>query len=993
MELSFNFRHPDLRGFKNRVKTVFCLFLSALMILSSFAMAPAGFTANAGAEAWIMDGNTLYLTNYVADHTISGDACENQIFFDGDLNIVLSGKNYLNMAAENGIYVKGKLNISGDGELFISNNTTDIYAIGDLTVSGPVTISAATIKSRASIFIGENSTLTADSINLTAKSTIKTSGAVINTANDLTFSCSGQADLLYTSITARDLRGYFNIKNSNIVCSGSIGRFECEESIIEANTLYGYVTVKSGDVSIKNTKWYTLYIHGGTVTINRSSTLHVYGGAVTTNTANSLFIEGGEVVANSADYAKIYDGRLTVNNGINGSCDVYGGEVSISSATKAVQGKLTFDPTKVELWAGTCDTDKVKASEYFGAKYIYFCEKVPLPGDVSGDDVISSRDAGIAYKAALGLEELSEARFNAADVDKDGICSAADARLILRASLGLENITDGAPAIEIPEYDENKEYDYVTGGNIVLDYTSEGTSVNFSMSNTESWYSSISNAEYLFTYDPDIYEFTRYIGNADLAIANGEIPGKVTVAVVNLYEEGFNTSSLGTIVLQKKDGVAPNDYEFTLSGNIDTLDGPAFCNYKLSNHIHSYITTTVPAGCTENGLATYTCSGCGYSYDKILYATGHYDREEYITDENGELIQSGIYDGYCNSCGTLHITNYGDVDFNNTVQSADARLILRYLVGLTDFNDAQKKSANIFFENADDSAVDSADVQVMLYNFFTTGKNSYPELIEPSDAEYKKLSDVTAASDTALKLEIFEGNDGYYVDVIGKNIFAMTSFDAEISYNAKDLKYISTDISDEFENVNVSGSLGIVFNKSANGIYKLSGAFTGEGQNNDETVIATLKFRGISDFDSSKLTISSKIYMSTDYTVSSDECSIIIDSSNNTTEAPETTTEAPETTTEAPEATTQHIHSFRQTIVFEPDCISIGESEHVCECGEIYRTLLPATGHTDNNSDGICDNCGNDTNSKNEPLTSFFDEIKAFFEKIAEFLKNLFGMS
>ncbi len=105
----------------------------------------------------------------------------------------------------------------------------------------------------------------------------------------------------------------------------------------------------------------------------------------------------------------------------------------------------------------------------------------------------------------------------------------------------------------------------------------------------------------------------------------------------------------------------------------------------------------------------------------------------------------------------------------------------------------------------------------------------------------------------------------------------------------------------------------------------------------------------------------------------------------------ETTTEAPEeTTTEAPEETTQHTHLYRQIVILAPDCVNAGECEFICECGEICRCILPATGHNDNNGDGICDSCGNKEDEKPEEKESFLDKIKAFFERLAEFFRNLF---
>ncbi len=150
------------------------------------------------------------------------------------------------------------------------------------------------------------------------------------------------------------------------------------------------------------------------------------------------------------------------------------------------------------------------------------------------------------------------------------------------------------------------------------------------------------------------------------------------------------------------------------------------------------------------------------------------------------------------------------------------------------------------------------------------------------------------------------------------------------------------------------------------------------------TVTGLLRFD-----DGSELTVNEKVYIMGS---GAPEETTTEAPEETTTEAPEeTTTEVPEeTTTEAPEETTQHTHLYRQIVILAPDCVNTGECEFICDCGEICRCILPATGHNDNNADGICDSCGNGTEDKTEDNESFLDKIKAFFEKIAEFFRNLF---
>ncbi|MBR3596770.1 MAG: dockerin type I repeat-containing protein [Clostridia bacterium] len=68
-------------------------------------------------------------------------------------------------------------------------------------------------------------------------------------------------------------------------------------------------------------------------------------------------------------------------------------------------------------------------------------DKTYIIGDVDGDGGISSSDARIALRAAVGLEEVTPDMIATVDVDKDKSITASDARLILRAAVGLEKLS------------------------------------------------------------------------------------------------------------------------------------------------------------------------------------------------------------------------------------------------------------------------------------------------------------------------------------------------------------------------------------------------------------------------------------------------------------------------------------------------------------------------------------------------------------------------
>ena len=62
-------------------------------------------------------------------------------------------------------------------------------------------------------------------------------------------------------------------------------------------------------------------------------------------------------------------------------------------------------------------------------------------GDIDSDDSVTTADARLALRAAVGLEQLTASQKLRADVDSDSKITAADARAILRAAVELEELT------------------------------------------------------------------------------------------------------------------------------------------------------------------------------------------------------------------------------------------------------------------------------------------------------------------------------------------------------------------------------------------------------------------------------------------------------------------------------------------------------------------------------------------------------------------------
>lgn len=64
---------------------------------------------------------------------------------------------------------------------------------------------------------------------------------------------------------------------------------------------------------------------------------------------------------------------------------------------------------------------------------------VVVKGDIDGDTKINAADARLALRASVGLEELSDWQYNAANVESETRIDAGAARCILRAAVGLAN--------------------------------------------------------------------------------------------------------------------------------------------------------------------------------------------------------------------------------------------------------------------------------------------------------------------------------------------------------------------------------------------------------------------------------------------------------------------------------------------------------------------------------------------------------------------------
>lgn len=66
-------------------------------------------------------------------------------------------------------------------------------------------------------------------------------------------------------------------------------------------------------------------------------------------------------------------------------------------------------------------------------------EEVLLAGDINGDGKVTTADARLLLRMAVGLDELTEQALTAGDMDNSGTITTSDARAVLRIAVGLES--------------------------------------------------------------------------------------------------------------------------------------------------------------------------------------------------------------------------------------------------------------------------------------------------------------------------------------------------------------------------------------------------------------------------------------------------------------------------------------------------------------------------------------------------------------------------
>ena len=125
-----------------------------------------------------------------------------------------------------------------------------------------------------------------------------------------------------------------------------------------------------------------------------------------------------------------------------------------------------------------------------------------------------------------------------------------------------------------------------------------------------------------------------------------------TVVDRQLVPYGYAPTVPSTIPTRNGDSL--NHYVFySWTPTVGNITGDTTYTATYSAVAHSYKTTTVNATCTTTGKTTYTCTGCGYSYNVTLPAKGHSYK---TTTVAATCTTAGSVTKLCSGCGDRQVT-------------------------------------------------------------------------------------------------------------------------------------------------------------------------------------------------------------------------------------------------------------------------------------------------------------------------------------------------
>ena len=177
-------------------------------------------------------------------------------------------------------------------------------------------------------------------------------------------------------------------------------------------------------------------INGGTVTASSHFGAGIGGGSASSVKTNGgsggvVTINGGTVTASS--------GRgEAIGRGYDDDKDAGSGELYIKKGMKVTDPANTYAEGRTAACRGSnvtiteCDRHLINESHVCN-----LCGLFIIYGDLSGDKKVSTDDALMCLKAAVGIIKLNADQTKAADVNGDKKISTEDALLILRHAVGI----------------------------------------------------------------------------------------------------------------------------------------------------------------------------------------------------------------------------------------------------------------------------------------------------------------------------------------------------------------------------------------------------------------------------------------------------------------------------------------------------------------------------------------------------------------------------
>ncbi|MCD8215835.1 MAG: hypothetical protein LUC97_09380, partial [Clostridiales bacterium] len=204
-------------------------------------------------------------------------------------------------------------------------------------------------------------------------------------------------------------------------------------------------------------------------------------------------------------------------------------------------------------------------------------------------------------------------------------------------------------------------YGYTNYGLAYSDYPTDTSYTFYSDVNLSSEITD--TTAYTFTSDGIVYIKQAYSVTNSLT----NITSSNTATTINYGESysatltaasGYDLPDSITVTVGGTELTAGTDYTYDSSTgalSISSVTGDIVITAAAEQHIHSYDegVVTKAATCTENGVKTYTCSGCGDSYTEVIPATGHSYDEGVVTTE-ANCTTDGVMTYTCTACGDTY---------------------------------------------------------------------------------------------------------------------------------------------------------------------------------------------------------------------------------------------------------------------------------------------------------------------------------------------------